>query len=62
LQLQPELYHTAAQLNSAADQIVAIPTDATDPVAAPEIVAKVEQRLGPITLLINNAGSFARLG
>ena len=39
----PELRDTAAQLTSAADQVVAISADATDPVAAPEIVAKVEQ-------------------
>jgi hypothetical protein len=50
-----ELDDTAAQLTSAADQIVAIPDDATDPVAAAEIVTTVEQQLGPITLLINDA-------
>ena len=55
-----ELDDTAAQLTSAADQIVAIPDDATDPVAAAEIVTKVEQQLGPITLLINDAGRATR--
>jgi NAD(P)-dependent dehydrogenase (short-subunit alcohol dehydrogenase family) len=30
----PELHETAAQLTSAADQVVAIPADATDPGAA----------------------------
>lgn len=53
---------TAAQLTSAADQIVAIPDDATDPVAAAEIVTKVEQQLGPITLLLNNAGQLLAFG
>jgi NAD(P)-dependent dehydrogenase (short-subunit alcohol dehydrogenase family) len=60
-----QLDDTAAQLTSAADQIVAIPDDATDPVAAAEIVTKVEQQLGPITLLISNAGqllAFALIG
>jgi NAD(P)-dependent dehydrogenase (short-subunit alcohol dehydrogenase family) len=58
----PELYDTATQLTSAADRVLALPADATDPLAAPEIVMKVEQQLGPITLLINNAGQFRAFG
>jgi NAD(P)-dependent dehydrogenase (short-subunit alcohol dehydrogenase family) len=58
----PELHETAAQLSSAADQVVAIPADASDPQAAPKVVTTVEQRLGPITLLINNAGQFRAFG
>lgn len=58
----PELQETAAQLTSAADQLIAIPADAIDPGAAPQVVATVEQHLGPITLLINNAGQFRVLG
>ena len=57
-----ELRDTAAQLTSARDRVLAIPADAAEPVAAPEIVAKVEQQLGPITLLINNAGQFRAFG
>ena len=51
-----ELHETAAQLSSAADQVIAIPADVVDPEAAPRIVATAEQRLLPISLLINNAG------
>ena len=58
----PELHETAAQLSSAADQVVAIPADATDPGAAPKVVATAEERLGPITLLINNAGQSRAVG
>jgi len=58
----PELHETAAQLTSVPDQVVAIPADATDPGAAQKVVAKVEQDLGPITLLINNAGQFRAFG
>ena len=58
----PELHETAAQLSSAADQVIAIPADAIDPEAAPRVVATAEQRLGPITLLINNAGQFRAFG
>ena len=53
-----ELHEIAAQLSSAADQVIAIPADVVDPEAASRVVAETEQRLGPITLLINNAGQF----
>jgi NAD(P)-dependent dehydrogenase (short-subunit alcohol dehydrogenase family) len=56
------LHETAAQLSAAADQLIAIPADAVDPAAAPRVVAETEQRLGPITLLINNAGQFRAFG
>jgi len=58
----PELHETAAQLSSAANQVLAIPADTTDPKGAPQVVTTVEQRLGPITLLINNAGQFRAFG
>jgi NAD(P)-dependent dehydrogenase (short-subunit alcohol dehydrogenase family) len=58
----PELHETAAQLSSAASQVLYIPADATDPHGAPQVVTTVEQRLGPITLLINNAGQFRAFG
>ena len=57
-----ELHETAAQLSSASNQVFDIPADATDPQGAPQVVAAVEQRLGPITLLINNAGQFRAFG
>jgi NAD(P)-dependent dehydrogenase (short-subunit alcohol dehydrogenase family) len=57
-----ELHETAAQLASAAAQVVAIPADVTDPTAASQVVTVVEQRLGPITLLISNAGQFRAFG
>jgi gluconate 5-dehydrogenase len=57
-----ELHETAAQLSSAADQVIAIPADVVDPEAAPLVVAMVEQRLVPISLLINNAEQFRAFG
>jgi NAD(P)-dependent dehydrogenase (short-subunit alcohol dehydrogenase family) len=60
--LAAELHETAAQLRSAANQVVAIRADVTDPQAAPQVVTTVEERLGPITLLINNAGQFRAFG
>ena len=58
----PELHETAAQLSSTANQVLAIPADTTDPQGAPQVVTTVEQRLGPITVLINNAGQFRAFG
>jgi NAD(P)-dependent dehydrogenase (short-subunit alcohol dehydrogenase family) len=43
-------------------QALALPADVTDPTAAAEVVAAVEQRLGPLTLLVNNAGQFRAFG
>ena len=60
--LAAELHETAAQLSSAANQVVAIRADVTDPQGAPQVVTTVEERLGPITLLINNAGQFRAFG
>ena len=56
--LAAELHETAAQLSSAANQVVAIRAAVTDP----QVVTTVEERLGPITLLINNAGQFRAFG
>jgi NAD(P)-dependent dehydrogenase (short-subunit alcohol dehydrogenase family) len=58
----PELHETAAQLSSGPDQVFPIPADAIDPEAASRVVATVEEHLGPITLLINNAGRFRAFG
>jgi len=60
--LAAELHEAAAQLSSAANQVVAIRADVTDPQAAPQVVTTVEERLGPLTLLINNAGQFRAFG
>jgi|HubBroStandDraft_6_1064221.scaffolds.fasta_scaffold63455_1 3-oxoacyl-[acyl-carrier protein] reductase len=60
--LATELHETAAQLSSAANKVVAIRADVTDPQAAPQVVTTVEERLGPITLLINSAGQFRAFG
>jgi NAD(P)-dependent dehydrogenase (short-subunit alcohol dehydrogenase family) len=57
-----ELHETATQLSSAANQVLDIPADATDPQGALQVVTTVEQRLGPITLLVNNAGQFRAFG
>jgi NAD(P)-dependent dehydrogenase (short-subunit alcohol dehydrogenase family) len=57
-----ELNETAAQLSSGSNQVLAVPADVTNPEAAPQVVARVEQSLGPISILINNAGQFRAFG
>jgi NAD(P)-dependent dehydrogenase (short-subunit alcohol dehydrogenase family) len=55
-----ELHTAAATMPDG--QVLALPADVTDPAAAAQIVASVEQRLGPLTLLVNNAGQFRAFG
>ena len=49
---------SAAQIGEVAGQIGALPLelDVTDAAAVEAAVARVERELGPLTLLINNAG------
>ncbi len=58
----PELNETVAQLGSGSNQVLAVPADVTNPEGAPQVVTTVEQTLGPISILINNAGQFRALG
>jgi 3-oxoacyl-[acyl-carrier protein] reductase len=41
---------------------VSVPADVTDPQAARSAVAAIEERLGPVTALVNNAGSLRAIG
>jgi NAD(P)-dependent dehydrogenase (short-subunit alcohol dehydrogenase family) len=41
---------------------LALPADVTNPSAAEQVVATTEAQLGPISLLINNAGQFRAFG
>lgn len=57
-----ELTATAAQIAPAPDPVLAIPADVTDPERTQQVIATVEEQVGPITLLINNAGVLRALG
>jgi 3-oxoacyl-[acyl-carrier protein] reductase len=52
------------QLNELEAQtgVLAVPLDVTDPRAVSDAVARVESELGPIDLLVNNAGISGRSG
>jgi 3-oxoacyl-[acyl-carrier protein] reductase len=57
-----ELAQTVEIIEQAGGRALALPADVTDNRAISEVVAKVESQLGPIDVLINNAGRFQALG
>jgi NAD(P)-dependent dehydrogenase (short-subunit alcohol dehydrogenase family) len=52
-----EIAATAALIDSAGGRALAIPVDVTDAAAVRTGVSEVVQRLGPVTVLVNNAGA-----
>jgi NAD(P)-dependent dehydrogenase (short-subunit alcohol dehydrogenase family) len=57
-----ELQATAVEIAPSPGQVRALVADVTAPDATQQVVATAEQQLGPITLLINNAGLFRAFG
>jgi NAD(P)-dependent dehydrogenase (short-subunit alcohol dehydrogenase family) len=53
---EDQLAETVALIEEVDGQGLAIPTDVTDQQAVEGMVTKTEQQLGPVTLLVNNAG------
>ncbi len=56
----PELRETAARAgdDGSASRVLAVPGDMTDAPAVDRVVAEVAERLGPVSLLVNNAATF----
>src|SRR4051794_26818219 len=52
----PELDETVELIRCAGGTAIAVPADVTDPCAVQQLVACTERELGPISILINNAG------
>jgi NAD(P)-dependent dehydrogenase (short-subunit alcohol dehydrogenase family) len=52
----------AAELSTPTNQVVGFAADVVDPDAAVRVVATVEHDVGPITLLVNNAGITNAIG
>ena len=59
---EAELAQTAELIRQSGGRALALPADVTDHNAIAAVVAATESQLGPIDLLINNAGSFRALG
>ena len=52
-----QLAETVALIEGAGGRAIACPADVTDRVAIERVVAQVEEQLGPVDLLVNNAGA-----
>jgi NAD(P)-dependent dehydrogenase (short-subunit alcohol dehydrogenase family) len=56
------LAETEALARRRGTRAVTVPADVTDPKDARAAVATIEERVGPVTLLVNNAGSLRAIG
>jgi NAD(P)-dependent dehydrogenase (short-subunit alcohol dehydrogenase family) len=59
---EDELARILALIEEAGGHGIAVPLDVTDQVAVEHVVSIVERRLGPVTLLVNNAGVTGPVG
>lgn len=59
---QTQLDEVAESIGSDGGRALSVVADVTDPVAVQEAVAQIEAQLGPISLLVNNAGTLHSLG
>src|SRR5262245_46759765 len=57
-----ELTEAAALLREVSDRVAAIQTDVTDTVAVRRLVEETRRQLGPVDVLVNNAGTCHALG
>ena len=59
---EEQLQETVQRIQGQGGAATAIPADVTDGVAVQQLVASVEEQLGGIALLVNNAGTFRAFG
>src|SRR2546428_3907996 len=57
-----QLADTVTRITQAGGQALAYPADVTDQQAMEQMAATLAQHLGPVTLLVNNAGIIPPLG
>ncbi len=57
-----ELNRTLGELRAIHDRVIAVRADVTDRAAVDDIVSQTGARLGPIDVLVNNAGSAGVIG
>ncbi len=57
-----QLEEVAAGIAARGGQALALPADITDPGAVRQALARAESELGPVDVLVNNAGSFDCIG
>ena len=59
---QDQLKEVVETIITAGGHCLSVPTDVTNVEAIESMVARAEERLGPVDLLINNAGRFSASG
>jgi NAD(P)-dependent dehydrogenase (short-subunit alcohol dehydrogenase family) len=59
---EEQLAETVALIKQAGGRAIAIATDVTDPQAVEQMASQVERQLGPVDLLVNNAGHPGEVG
>ena len=57
-----QLAETVALITAAGGRAIAVTADVTDPPAVERVVTQTEQQLGPVDLLVNNAGVVGPIG
>jgi NAD(P)-dependent dehydrogenase (short-subunit alcohol dehydrogenase family) len=57
-----QLTETVALITAAGGRAIAVTADVTDPPAVERVVTQTEQQLGPVDLLVNNAGVAGPIG
>lgn len=57
-----QLEETASQIREEGGACLVLPTDVTDVSAVEKMVTSTEDTLGPVDILLNNAGSFNTIG
>ncbi len=57
-----QLEDTVNAIQTLGGQAIAIPADVTEPKTCEQAIAQIQDQLGPIDLLINNAGVFTPIG
>ncbi|MCW5852352.1 MAG: SDR family oxidoreductase [Anaerolineae bacterium] len=59
---EAELNETVRLIEATGGSVVALPADVTDRAAMQRVLAEVEQRYGPVDILVNNAAIITPLG
>lgn len=57
-----QLTTTVALIRAQGGEAIAVPADVTDSRAVQHLIAETERQLGPVELLVNNAGSGSAIG
>lgn len=57
-----QVAETVALTQARGGRAIGVPVDVTDQAATERLMAQVTEQLGPIDLLVNNAGSFGAIG